>query len=423
MKIVIINHSDTLGGASVVSRRLMHALRSLGHDASMLVAHRVSADPHVEQAAPMWRSRLPFIAEHARIFIGNGHNRSDLFKVSIATDGLPLSEHRLIKDADAVILNWINQGMLSLEEIKRIAAEKRVLWTMHDMWNLTGICHHAGKCGSFTGVCSDCRLLHGGAGPRDLSYNTWHRKKALYDASDIRFIAVSTWLKHKAEESALLKEGDIRVIPNAFPVEDFHIEPKESILPFGLPHGKRLILMGAARLDDPIKGLPTAIEALSSVKPCNAMAVFFGAIKDASVLRSPAMLRASEPWRIDNPIAGLTMEHRWLGPISDASKLRELYSRATAVISSSYYETLPGTLIEGQASGCVPVAFDSGGQSDIIDSPANGFLVPAYDITAFSTAIYGAVNTDFDKEALRASVEKKFSATAVAEKYIEALND
>lgn len=119
-----------------------------------------------------------------------------------------------------------------------------------------------------------------------------------------------------------------------------------------------------------------------------------------------AMLNAPEPWTIDNPIAGLSIEHRWLGPVGDATKLRELYSRASVVISPSFYETLPGTLIEGQASGCVPVAFDSGGQSDIIDHPEHGFLVPAYDCKAFSTAIYNAINNSFNKDALRASVEK-----------------
>lgn len=423
MKIVIINHSDTLGGASVVSRRLMHALRNLGHDASMLVTHRASDDPHVALAAPKWRSRLPFFAEHARIFHSNGHSRADLFKASIATDGLPLATHPLVRNADAVILNWVNQGMLSLDEIGRIAAGKRVLWTMHDMWNLTGICHHAGKCESYRGTCANCHLLHYGAGLHDLSYTTWHRKKALYDTSGIRFVAVSSWLRRKAEESALLKDRDILVIPNAFPVEDFHIVPKDPSTPFGLPYGKRFILMGAARLDDPIKGLPMAIEALDNVEPCNAMAVFFGAIKDPSVFRSPSTIKSTEPWTIDNPFAALSMPHRWLGPVKDATILHELYARACVVISSSLYETLPGTLIEGQAAGCVPVAFNSGGQSDIIDSPATGFLVPPYDTTAFSTAIYGAVNTAFDREALRESVQKKFSATAVAKKYIEALKD
>lgn len=40
MKIVLINHSDTRGGASVVSVRLLEALRALGAEASMLVVRK-----------------------------------------------------------------------------------------------------------------------------------------------------------------------------------------------------------------------------------------------------------------------------------------------------------------------------------------------------------------------------------------------
>ncbi len=122
MKIVLVNHSDSRGGASVVSMRLVEALRSAGHDARMLVVHNSTGSDFVATAAPHWRARLPFLAEHLRIFTANGMNRADLFKASTATDGLPLSRHPLVKQADVVMLGWINQGMLSLDEIRRIAA-------------------------------------------------------------------------------------------------------------------------------------------------------------------------------------------------------------------------------------------------------------------------------------------------------------
>ena len=132
MKIVIVNHSDRLGGASVVSHRLMRALRGLGHDARMLVAHKSTADHNVTEYKPQWRIKKSFLSEHIRIFASNGFSKSDLFKASIATDTIPLASHPLIKDADAVIINWVNQGMLSLAEIEKIASSKTVIWTMHD---------------------------------------------------------------------------------------------------------------------------------------------------------------------------------------------------------------------------------------------------------------------------------------------------
>lgn len=400
MKIVIVNHSDRLGGASVVSHRLMRALRALGHDARMLVSHKSSADHNVTQYESQWSVKKSFIAEHLRIFTSNGFNRSDLFKVSIATDTLPLADHPLIKNADAVILNWVNQGMLSLAEIEKIAATKKVIWTMHDMWNLTGICHHAGSCNKYTIACHDCPLLHFMAGKKDLSNTTFLRKKAFYEAlPNLKLVAVSSWLRDKATRSALTADRHIDVIPNAFPLEDFYLNPKGSL--DMIPEGKKIILMGAARLDDPVKGLDYAVEILNKLNADDTIAVFFGEIRNREAL------------------AGLHFPHIHIGTVSDAAILRELYARATVVISTSLYETLPGTLIEGQAAGCTPVAFDSGGQRDIIENGKTGYLIAPYDTDVFAHTLMKAITDPFDPNTLRASVEQRFSASSVARKYIE----
>lgn len=400
MSTVIINHSDTRGGASVVSVRLLDALRALGEDAGMLVARKESAHEHVYQASSRLRARVPFYAEHLRIFAGNGFNREDLFKVSIGSDGLPLDRHPLVQSADTVILNWINQGMLSLEGIKRIAdSGKRVLWTMHDMWNATGVCHHAGTCRRFTDAagCRECPLLHGGAGLNDLSARTFARKKELYSHSNITFVAVSSWLERRCRESVLMRDADIRVIPNAFPAEDFRTAPTMTRAELGLPRG-RIIIMGAARLDDPVKGLDLAVEVLNGVKNKDAVAVFFGAVRDASALSS------------------LKMPYHLTGPV-DMKVAAELYAHADVVLSASRYETLPTTLIEGMAAGAAPVAFDSGGQRDII-TDGMGELVEAYDTEAMARAIDRVLSGKTDREALHRST-LRFSPERVARMYLE----
>ena len=45
MKVVLINHSDTLGGASVVTARLASALRAEGVDARMLETQDIVMEP------------------------------------------------------------------------------------------------------------------------------------------------------------------------------------------------------------------------------------------------------------------------------------------------------------------------------------------------------------------------------------------
>ncbi|MDE5880820.1 MAG: glycosyl transferase, partial [Muribaculaceae bacterium] len=154
MKIVIINKSDSTGGAAVVSHRLMEALRGIGVDARMLVVEKLTDSPYVELAASSRVVRKSFLAERLKIFIANGLNRSTLFKIDTASDGLPLWNHPLVRDADAVLLNWINQGMLSLQGVEKILRlGKPVVWTMHDMWCMTGVCHHAGECSHYLKEC------------------------------------------------------------------------------------------------------------------------------------------------------------------------------------------------------------------------------------------------------------------------------
>ncbi len=416
MKIAIVNHSDVRGGASVVSFRLMEALRREGADVSMLVMHRATASPHVIQAGPAWRRKAAFLAEHADIFLHNGFDRSDLFKVSVATAGMPLHRHPVITEADAVILNWVNQGMLSLAEIGRMArAGKKIFWVMHDMWNMTGICHHAGECRRFCAECGLCPLVHRHhASEGDLSHRVWRRKKELYDSADITFVAVSRWLGKLAEESALLHDRLVEVIPNAFPTDEFISDSKHAPVSresLGLPEGN-LVLMGAARLDDPVKGLPVAVEALNRLddtvragQSAPATAVFFGALRNPHALDS------------------LRLPYVHLGTVSDTQVLRSLYAHAVVVLSSSLYETLPGTLIEGQASGCYPVSFGRGGQSDIIDHLRTGYIARYLDPDDLCRGITEGLARRYDADELRRSVDERFSARSVACRWLALLGN
>lgn len=404
MKVVLINHSDTRGGASVVTVRLLHALREKGVDATLLTMHKESDDPAVVLAAPTWRSRISFLAEHARIFASNGFNRSDLFAASIATNGLPLHRHPLVREADIVVLNWINQGMISLAEIRRIARMgKRIVWTMHDMWNATGICHHTGDCDRYKLItgCSYCPLLHGCAGMEDLSNRTWFRKDHLYDLADITFVAVSHWLARRCARAALMYGQRIEVIPNAFPVDEFYHGSRGLV---SLPDNRKTIVMGASRLDDPIKGLPYAVETLNRIADSgrnDVRAVFFGA------LRNPGALNE------------LRMPYTHLGTITDKAIIADIYAGASAVLSTSLFETLPGTLIEGQAAGAFPVSFDRGGQTDIIDPGTTGWLAPFGDTASLAEGLEMALDGRFSPEVLRESVAEKFSAGSVADRYIK----
>lgn len=130
----------------MVSFRLTEALRRRGIDARLLTCEKLSDADFVDVVASPKAQKIPFLAERLGVFINNGFDRKRLFALDPASHGLPLADHPFVKQADVICLNWVNQGMLSFKGLRDlISLGKPILWTMHDMWNFTGICHHAGQ--------------------------------------------------------------------------------------------------------------------------------------------------------------------------------------------------------------------------------------------------------------------------------------
>ncbi len=412
MKIALICKSDSTGGAAVVTFRLMNALRANGMDARMIVTEKKSGSPHVIEAASQNKSLVPFLAERLRIFAGNGFNRKTLFRIDTASDGLPLHRIPFVREADVICLNWVNQGVVSLKGIRKLAAlGKPLVWSMHDMWNMTGICHHAGYCQKFLGPrgeCGDCPLLEHKASKNDLSHKVWQHKRNLYDSVNINFVAVSTWLADTARKSSLMHDSDISVIPNAFDTTTISLPTKTAVSD---NRDSARIIFGAARIDDPVKNHHTLVEAtkiLADKYPQEAKRlelVTFGSLKDPDALK------------------GVAIRHTHLGRISP-EEIRDIYESGSVVVSTSEWETLPGTLIEGQAWGCVPVALDHGGQPDIIDHLSTGYLAPWSDnrkenaLRIAEGILWGINNRNSVIQIMQHSVIEKFAENTVAEKYI-----
>lgn len=412
MKITFINKSDSLGGAAVVTLRLVQALRRQGVEARMLVTHRATDHDYVALAAPEYRIRHAFLADRLPLLPRNGFSRRTLFQIDAARAGLPLWRHRWVREADALALGWINQGVLSLKGIRRLSdTGKPVIWTMHDMWCMTGVCHHAHSCGAYRERCGCCPLLGRAAGDSDLSAQVWRRKRKLYDSAGIQFVAVSRWLAHKAAESALLGDEQVAVIPNAFPVTPLSELPTVRLSPSG--H----IIMVAARLDDPVKGLPLLVEATKAIRRLDPGAPRRLHLDLVGELRDPSILD------------GMAIPYTHHGRISDAPRLRQLYAGASAVVSPSLFETLPGTLIEGQDLGAVPVAFDRGGQADIIDHLHTGYLVQWHSDAirageALAEGLLWAIDASADASivnAMHASVAAKFGDQTIARRFMQLL--
>ncbi len=398
MKVLLINRSDQLGGAAIATLRLMHGLRSLGADARMIVVDRHGDDPQVTLAGTTWSRRWAFLAERLGIFMRNGCSRDTLFKIDTATHGVDLSCHPWVQEADALLLGWTNQGMLSLEGIEQLGhLGKPIVWTMHDMWPCTGVCHHAYECQGYMAQCTDCPLLPAG---RSLAQETLKRKAALYGKVPIRFVAVSQWLAQCCRQSTLLHDAAITVIGNPFPTGDYACE---YVARPGLPNDAIVVAMGAARLDDTVKGFDLLIETMRHLRELDPTLadrlhlLLYGELRDPSLLQQ------------------LKVGYTHLGYITD---INSVFRQAHIVLSTSRYESFGYTLLEGMASGCIPVSTGAGGQADIVKHLHNGYLTGSNDPADVARGIAWAAQTPLSRHAQHQWVADHFVAQFIAQQYL-----
>ena len=405
MKVVIVNHSDTQGGAAIVSLRLAHALQEAGASTRMLVIDRQSGDLLVGVMGSKWGNKLRFLAERLGVFARNGFRRDTLFKIDTGSHGINIASHPWVKDADVVCLNWVNQGTLSLKGIKKLAdSGKPIVWTMHDMWNCTGVCHYSFDCEQYKDRCHSCPLLQ--TEGDDLSTKIQAKKRKLYEQVPIHFVAVSHWLEECCKQSWAMSDSQLSVIYNAFPIHNFDYHRLSGEIK-DIPVSKKIIVMGARRLDVEVKGFKELIETTQYIaqnKPELASKihlVLYGDLHDKSLLK-----------HIEVPCT-------YLGSIGSTELLSQLYRHSDIVLSTALYENLPGTLIEGQASGCLPVTFGKGGQADIVEHLKTGYIAHYKDPASVAAGIEWALYANVPRETLHNEVERKFAASKIALQYIE----
>ena len=406
MRVLFVNTTDQGGGAAIAASRLMKALREKGVNTRMLVNQKKGDEAYVAEASFPLLRKYRFLKERWGIFRANGYSRKNLFAVDTASSGTDITGHPLFMEADIIHLHWVNQGFLSLRSIGKILnSGKPVVWTLHDMWEFTGICHYTNECSFYKTGCGNCPYLLN-PGENDISCQVFERKRKLYTGHSVQFVAVSSWLARMAKESCLLQSQPVMVIPNALPVSSFPLRERREARRFlSLPEDRRILVFGAVRMDDPRKGLALLKKSVQLLldrgeyKREQLHLALFGGVKDAGVFN-------------DMPI-----EYTHFGFLSQ-EQAAYLYSAADVAVIPSRYETFGQTVIEAQACGCVPVTFTGSGQMDIIRHKENGYLAENQSVWDFADGISWALHNGIQPSELRKEVFDKYSEEVVAEKYI-----
>jgi len=404
MRVLIVNTSERTGGAAVAASRLMKALNNNGVKAKMLVRDKESDSLTVVGLPKSPMLHWYFLWERLVIFCRLHFSRKHLFEIDIANTGSDITKLREFQEADVIHLHWINQGMLSLNGIcKILRSGKPVVWTMHDIWPATGICHLTLGCHYFVNRCANCKYLPGGGGSNDLASRIWQKKQQMQVDENIYYVACSRWLESEAKTSALLKGQKITSIPNPI---DTHIYKKgskeEARQRLGLPLDKKLILFASQRVTNENKGMSYLVEACKSL----------GGQYEVMILGGHA----------EEVVEQLPMKAYPLGYVNEEQRIVDVYNAADVFVLPSLSENLPNTIMEAMACGVPCVAFKVGGIPEEIDHLKNGYVAVYRDAEDLAKGIAWVLE-EADYESLSQQAVHKvmqcYSQRSVAVKYLE----
>ncbi|EFA68198.1 glycosyltransferase family 4 protein [Cylindrospermopsis raciborskii] len=358
MKIIHINHSDILGGASRAAYRIHKALRLHGVNSTMAVNVAQSGDWTVNGH----KTKLGKILAKIRPQIGA------LFQQIFQTENKVLHSPAIIpstwvkrlnaSDGDILHLHWLNGEMLSISDIGNL--DKPIVWTLHDMWAFCGAEHYTEEFRWREGYWKDNRPDYEGG--FDLNRWTWNRKIKRWK-KPLQIVTPSQWLADCVAKSHLMHNWPVKVIPYAIDTKiwqpfDKNLARKLLDLPTDVP----LLLFGAVGGDrDPRKGFDLLRSALNLLRGqfAGLELVVFG------------KLEPREPIDLGFPI-------QYTGHLHDDLSLRILYSAADAMVIPSRQDNLPNTGLEAHACATPVIAFNIGGLPDIVEHGKTGYLAKAF---------------------------------------------
>lgn len=257
---------------------------------------------------------------------------------------------------------------LSFLALKHIAVNKKIVWTLHDEYLITGHCSFTIRCERWKqgcGTCPDLKIYP----PLELDTTIENQleKKNFLKQIQPCIVTPSEWLAKRVEFTyPFLKK--LHVIYNGVDVNIF--KPTKNVAELKIKHNippQKFIVLFVAELSvaNPFKGGDILIEIIQSLTH-----------------RTDILFLT---------IGGNTSDYSnvvSLPYIADEQIISELYSLSDIMLYPTKADNLPLVVLESMACGTPVIASDIGGISEIIDDKNNGYLISNNCKTEFINSLF-----------------------------------
>lgn len=357
----IVHLSYGVKSSGDYTMRLHEAFRRADVDSSVLSLHSdISGDPHVYSLSRKSRLIANIDGKIQAYLKRNTIKDFGLFSFPVLASDV--SKFKQITDADAIYVHWALHGFLNLKMMEKLAQTgKPIFFVLHDMWNITGGCHHSFDCTKYRTGCFNCQIFTGQK-DRDLSAIQYEKKKNFLSRySNIFFISPSRWLLSLSKQSGLTKEKPIYHIPNPIDISLFKpFDKKTAKNILNIEEDEKVLLFGANQINSPYKGWEYLKEALATLKQSDLKqkirVLIFGSGPNRELQKA------------------IPFASKFMGFITDDYTLNLIYNASDVFIVPSLADNLPTTVLESLSCGTPVVGFNVGGIPEMINHKMNGYL-------------------------------------------------
>lgn len=401
MKIMHLFAGGLSGGAARGAYWLHQAQREIGIDSTLVTNGRESnGDASVVElaTAPAQRVKFALLSRLGNLPVRFYPKRKPwIFNTGFT--GIDFTKLPAYHQADLIHLHWIN-GLVAMRTLRKV--KKPIVWTIRDMWPLTGGCHYAIECDRYVVGCGRCPQLQSKRA-WDLSRLVVANKRASLP-KQLRVVGISHWLSDCASTSRVFADIPVQTISNNIDTRSFSpIAPDVAREALGLPADKRLILVGAQRVTDFYKGFDLFLKAMNELNRQDVHVVTFG--RDAG-----------------SGLASLSVGHTDLGFLSDTLSLRLAYAAADVFVAPSLMDAFGKTLAEAQACATPVVCFDATGPKDIVEHQVTGYKAQPFEPSDLARGIQWVLDQpEARQEEMRSRSRERavahFDARVIARQY------
>jgi glycosyltransferase involved in cell wall biosynthesis len=302
-----------------------------------------------------------------------------------------VSKLAVYQEADILDFHTIHGGFFNYLALPHLTAGKPGVFTLHDMWSLTGHCSFSFECERWKTGCGKCPHLN--IYPpvkRDNTRLEWKLKNWVYSRSNLAVVAPSRWLTERAKQS-MLNRFPIHHIPHGVDIGVYRaLDRRQCRSVLGIPENRKVLSFTAMRMDPNDehtyrKGCDLLVESLKALPRSLKSEITLLLVGDGG------------KWIADS----VGIDAIDLGYIGSDHLKAVAYSASDLFIFPSRAENMPLVLLESMACGTPMVSFRVGGVGEMVRTGVTGHLAEPENVAEFRDGIIRLLRDDNLRDHIR----------------------